>query len=195
MQQISKHRIVPGFNKRERPAENWVCEHYYAPVYAIVKRITKGGPATEDLVSDTFLTLLARENSFENLRKLESFLYATARNISMDHLRHQSTVLEKSGHINEYLLAKEEERERASDLSAAFYHLIKLAEASLPERCKEVFMLCYIEELKNKAIAQRLNVKVKTVANLKLRAYEILRKELNASGNLSLMDFLGTLLL
>ena len=49
---------------------------------------------------------------------------------------------------------------------------------SLPERCREVFMLSKMEELSNKEIAERLGISVKTVEVQMTKALSRLRKEL-----------------
>jgi RNA polymerase sigma-70 factor (family 1) len=195
MQSISKHRIIPGFNKREQTATSWIFEYYKTPVYVIIQRLTKNSPETPDLVADTFLKLLQHENPFDNQRKLESYLYTTAKNNAIDHLRHQQTVKNISDEIAGYYISIHEESMQTAELSAAFHQLIQLGMDKLPSRCKEVFKLCYLEQLKNAEIAKRLGIKDKTVANLKIKAYKILRSEIARSNNSPLLDMLGILLL
>ncbi len=197
MHHISKHRIVPLFNERDPIATEWVCSHYLAPVYVIVRRLTKNSPETDDLVQKTFIAVLKHKEPFESLRKIEYFLYTTAKNVSMDRMRHRLRVIENSEKAVAYYMSlpNEEDAVKAAEQAAAFQHLIQLANEILPKRCKEVFNLCYIEGLKNAAISLKLGNKVKTVANLKLKAYKILREAIIAGKHPDLMDFLGLLLL
>jgi RNA polymerase sigma factor (sigma-70 family) len=195
MQQISKHRILPGFNNREPIATSWVCEHYQTPVYVIVKKMTRNSPETPDLVSKTFLALLEHERPFESLRKLREFLYTAAKNISISYFRHLKTIRNSSDKVADFYLSNEEHGVEAAKQAATFHHLIHLGIEILPTRCKEVFLLCYIEQMKNAAIAHKLSISEKTVANLKLKAYDKLRKEIIATKHLWLIDLLGILLL
>ncbi len=194
MHHISKHRIVPGFNEREKIATEWIYHNYQAPVQVIVERIMKNDSQTEDLVAKTFVALLEHERPFESLRKIQYFLYNAARNISVDQLRRQRTERVHSDDLTDHYLYIEEETVKAAEQSAAFYHLIQMGKDILSKRCKEVFLLCYIDQLKNAAIAQKLNIKKQTVANLKIKAYDKLRKEIVATKHSYLMDLLGLLL-
>jgi RNA polymerase sigma-70 factor, ECF subfamily len=194
MHHISKHRIVPGFNEREKVATEWIYYNYQAPVQVIVERIVKNDSETEDLVAKTFVALLEHERPFENLRAIQYFLYTAARNISVDQLRRQRTTRIYSDDLADHYLSIEEETVKAAEQSAAFHHLIQMGKEILSERCKEVFLLCYIDRMKNAAIARKLNIKEKTVANLKIKAYDKLRKEIVATKHSYLMDLLGLLL-
>jgi RNA polymerase sigma-70 factor (ECF subfamily) len=55
---------------------------------------------------------------------------------------------------------------------------INRAIQNLPEKCREVFILCRFEELKYAEIAQRLDISVKTVEMQISIALKKLRKEL-----------------
>lgn len=50
---------------------------------------------------------------------------------------------------------------------------------SLPERCREVFLLSKVEGLKNREIAERLNISEKTVERHMSIALSKLREELD----------------
>jgi RNA polymerase sigma-70 factor (ECF subfamily) len=48
----------------------------------------------------------------------------------------------------------------------------------LPEKCREIFELSRFEGLKNREIAEKLNISVKTVENQMTKALRILKDEL-----------------
>ena len=195
MHRISKHRIVPGFNKRDKSTIEWIYEHYHTPVYVFVKRLTRGSPETADLVAQTFLALLQHESPFDSKRKLEQFIYTTARNISLSHLRHQRIVRDNSDDVAEHYLSMEDECVKAAEQSAAFHQLIQLGIAILPPRCKDVFLLHYLRKMKNAEIAATLNITGKTVANLKIQGYKRLKEEIDPTNGSFPMNWLGMLLL
>lgn len=192
---ISIHRIVPGFNNREAKAIQWLYENYQVPVSVIIKRITGGTPDIEDLVSDTFLILLQHAVPFETIRKIETFLYSTARNISLDYRRHKMVVVARAAEVADYYSSLEERAIEDAEISAAYHQLIHLAKEKLPRQCREVFMLCYIERLPTHEIAKRMGITEKTVANLKLYAYKKLKKEIDPSSGSPLLAVLLLILL
>ena len=195
MHRISKHRIVPGFNARDKSTIEWIYEHYQSPVYVLVKRLTRDCPETADLVAQIFLTLLQHESPFDSKRKLDQFMYTTARNISLSHLRHQRIVEHYSEDVARHFLSMEDDCVLAAEQSAAFYQLIQLAIAILPPRCKDVFLLHYLRKMKNAEIAVELSITEKTVANLKIQGYKKLKKEIDPTNGSFPMNWLGMLLL
>lgn len=65
------------------------------------------------------------------------------------------------------------------------------AVASLSPRCREVFMLSYVEELSNKEIAERLGISLSTVENHMYAALKHLRGILSAEKMILLVIFLS----
>jgi len=94
----------------------------------------------------------------------KSFLFATARNLLVDRVRHQRIVpITAVGDI-EQLNVMEDELEPARWLGGR-EALARLARAldRLPDRCREVVWLRRIEDLPQKEIARRLGISEKTV--------------------------------
>ncbi|HKT41222.1 MAG TPA: sigma-70 family RNA polymerase sigma factor [Rhodanobacteraceae bacterium] len=94
----------------------------------------------------------------------KSFLFATARNLLVDRVRHQRIVpITAVGDI-EQLHVMEDELEPGRWLGGR-EALARLARAfdRLPDRCREVVWLRRIEDLPQKEIARRLGISEKTV--------------------------------
>lgn len=94
----------------------------------------------------------------------KSFLFATARNLLVDRVRHQRIVpITAVGDI-EPLNVMEDELEPARWLGGR-EALVRLARAldRLPDRCREVIWLRRVEDLPQKEIARRLGISEKTV--------------------------------
>jgi len=190
-----KHWIIPGFNRRDFKSTSWIYNAYLPDVLLIVKKLTRDAPEAEDLTADIFVILLQHQGAFESIRKLEYFLYTTARNVSLDYLRHQQVVKTKSPELIEHMLKMEEEAVRYAELNAAFQHLIHLAIETLPPQCKQVFLLCFTEQLRNAQIAAKLGISEKTVANHKIYAYKRMRMEIGRADHASMRAILGMILI
>ena len=61
---------------------------------------------------------------------------------------------------------------------------IKAAIDSLPDKCREVFMLSYLHDLKNKEISEVLGVSISTVENHVYNALKVLREKLAKHANI-----------
>ena len=68
--------------------------------------------------------------------------------------------------------------EEAAVLKAEVWGEVYRAIASLPEGCRNVFKLSYLEGLKNQEIADELKISINTVKTQKARALELLKLRL-----------------
>jgi len=105
-----------------------------------------------------------------------------ARNACLSHLRHQkleTNFFEKSLKSSENLQLNYEALEELSVEKIDFQNLERVIQetiASLPPRCREVFVLSRYENLKNKEIAEKLDISVKAVEANITRALTTLRE-------------------
>lgn len=126
--------------------------NYYTHDYSVI----------EEVVQDIFVDLW---DSYEgkNIQYIKTFLYNSARNRMLNYLR------DKENHV--VLLEKwariELEKSEAVDCvdRDLFCQLLQAAVESLPEKCKEIFILSREEQLSYKEIAQIKGISVKTVEN------------------------------
>ena len=76
--------------------------------------------------------------------------------------------------LNEYLAGNEDARDEELE---ALRQRVRQFINSLPEKCREIFVLACIEGLKYKEVAERLDVSVNTVKTQVKAAYTKLRAE------------------
>ena len=120
-------------------------------------------PDHEDIVQEAFTRVL-RQRERGEVRSAKALLFAAARNLALDRLRHRHAFPEiaitDSG--EEHVL------EASPDAAAALNHRQELAiltEAvrALPERCRQVVILRHLEGLSYKEIAAQLGISPETV--------------------------------
>jgi RNA polymerase sigma-70 factor (ECF subfamily) len=117
----------------------------------------------DDIVQESYTRLL-KAQATGGVRYSKAFLFTTARNAALDLFRRRrATPAHTAAEGAELLLLDEqpgmvEQGERA-------YRLEVLADAvrALPDRCREVLMLRYIDGLSNKEIAAQLAISPETV--------------------------------
>lgn len=104
------------------------------------------------------------------------------RNACLSHMRHlrvEMAYFEKSLRYSDDLQLNYEALNELNLEQIDFSGLEKLIQdtiASLPERCREVFMMSRYEELKNMEIAQKLDISIKAVEANVTRALAKLRE-------------------
>jgi len=117
----------------------------------------------DDLVQETFARVL-RTGSGARVGSAKAFLFATARNLAIDQLRHQQVIAfepiaETEGlHVLEDKPGVGETVSRRQELE-----LLTAAIQSLPERCRQVLTLRKIYGLPQKEIAAQLGISEHTV--------------------------------
>ena len=118
----------------------------------------------DDIVQEAYLRVWRAQAAGE-LHAPKAFLFATARNLALDHLRRHhvsrtgplvesdlSNVLDEQGDIPETVARNQE--------------LALLTEAiqTLPDRCRQIFTLRTVYGLTQRAIAEKLGISDRTVA-------------------------------
>lgn len=121
-----------------------------------------------DVIQETYAKLLALSPERRgDVRSWRAFLFTTARNVAMDHLRSPASVpIEALPEINGADVLSGGGEEQSPDEIVNLTQeqdLLARVIASLPEKCREVLTLRKIHGLSQKEIAQRLGIAEHTV--------------------------------
>jgi RNA polymerase sigma factor (sigma-70 family) len=175
---MSPNKIVKGFNKEDPEAVGFVWNTYYPLVTEIIGSLTNDSPDTKDMASETLIGLLSHDEPFESLEAIRKWLVTSAKNASLNHLKHIHRAGSKSVDIAyhmEHVFPKD-----AADAETRGYLIQKISTAieDLPPKCKEIFKLYHIDKLKNREIAERLGISEKAVEKQKTKAFNTLRMEI-----------------
>ena len=119
----------------------------------------------DDLVQESFLRVL-RARAVGPIVNARAFLFTTARNIALNHLRHRRHERpEALGEIDPLGVVDEGASPAESAARRQEIDLLHVALQSLPIRCREVFTLRRIQGVSQQEIAARLGITEKTVEN------------------------------
>lgn len=161
--------VIAMLKKGDSKSFELVFREMYEPLVHFTDEYLRDIEAAKNIAQNLFLKLWEMHSLIDPESNLKAYLYKAARNASISYLRHLK--IEKS--FKEKSLFNDDERklnyEALQDLNLDKIDLdkleliIKQAIEELPERCREVFMLSRFEELKNKEIADKLQISVKAV--------------------------------
>lgn len=128
----------------------------------------------EDLVQDVFVSLWEKENIFPDEVSLKVYLYKTVRNKCYNIIKHNKV---KDKYAENIIQSLEDDNLFLKQLleEEIVCQLYKAIEV-LSERKKEIIKLS-LKGLKNKEIAEELDIKLQTVKTLKSQSYKILREQ------------------
>lgn len=158
---------------------------YYDRLLYYAWTIIHDKETSRDLVQEAFIGYWnQKERVSPNPVQIRNFLYVNVKNSCLKHLRHDKVVDKYMG------MQDPNPAEEASALNkmiqAEAIGEIYAAIESLPERCRKISKMGYLEGLKNHEIAEQLGLSVNTVKTQKKRALQLLRLKLNPETFLTL---------
>ena len=169
---------------------------YYANLLFYATRIV-GEDEAEDVVQDVFVELWRRKATMKVGEQIQAFLYRAVYTRALNVLKHQDIV-------NSYeAVALEIHKKRIEFYQPDSNEVVKriedgelrrkLSEAinELPDKCRMVFRLSYLHDMKNKEIAETMGISLRTVEAHMYKALKLLRDKLGYLNLLAALFFLG----
>ncbi|MFY0608552.1 MAG: RNA polymerase sigma-70 factor [Cyclobacteriaceae bacterium] len=154
-----------------------IYETYFDSLRGFLYYKTGDIDLAEDLVQEVFIKVWEKRDTIEK-KTVKSLLYTIANNLMINHFNHQKVVGKHqsdsapSAHIeNKSPQFTMEEKEFEDKLNQTL--------SSLPEGCREVFLMNRIDNLKYADIADRLSLSVKAVEKRMSKAIGILKDQLD----------------
>jgi RNA polymerase sigma factor (sigma-70 family) len=183
MNQLSDDLLIE-FSQGSPQAFQAIFDSFRMRIFFFVKKLIGDRLAAEDITSDTFVKLHRLHDRFNTYNNIQAFLFITARNASLDYLRYR----ERERNAMAELRHQEEqgidiplfaETNIEADALQFIYNEIE----KLPQRTRRIFKLFYLEGYAIRDIADLMQIKQRTVINLKQTAIKALRmKALERSG-------------
>ena len=137
----------------------------------------------ENIVQDVFLELWEKDFILHSHTNLFAYLFTSTKNRCLDFLRHKTVVRKtvsklQDAHVQalQMKLYSLEAFDEQLFLKPEIDSIILQAIESLPEKCRKIFVMNKIEGIKQKTIAQELNVSINTVESQMAIAYKKLKE-------------------
>lgn len=127
--------------------------------------------AAEDIVQECFVRLWERCSQGMEVSNPRAYLYTAVRNRCLDMLKSKGVPMESLKPYDTYGVIDEEDLEDRAHIEARLWTALD----SLPEKCREVFILSKRDGLKYEEIAEELHLSVNTVRNQISKALKILK--------------------
>lgn len=147
---------------------------YYPRLCFFADKMLHDFDLSRSVVQQVFVELWIKRERLV-VQSLQSYLYQAVKNSALDVLKHK-----KVEHQYLQSLEKAEFAELNDQIvEAELADRINRAIQNLPEKCREIFILCRFDELKYAEIAERLGISIKTVEMQISIALKKLRNELS----------------
>lgn len=165
---------------------------YFKILHAYSFRIVLNKEVAEDIVQEVFLLCWDRRKSIDITIPMKSYLYTLTRRKSIDFLRNSENKNLPFSAIEthlDYFFFETLAFDDRIDMQE-IERVIEKAVALLPPKCKDVFLLSRESDLKNKQIAESLNLNVKTVEKHISKALKQIKLSLEEGGFLLILTVL-----
>lgn len=116
----------------------------------------------EEVVQDLFVQLWEQEVDLDKIRSPYTYLTTLIRNKIFDLMRHKS-VVQKHEPLIQYEIESKELEEMPEEEKEEMLRKARELVNSLPEACREIFLMAVVEGLKYSEIAERRGISVNTV--------------------------------
>ncbi len=163
------HKVKNG---DEESSETFVRK-YYSQIFRYVLLHIRNYEDAEDIVQETFMKFFISLNRYKDYGKVLNYLYVIARNLCNDYYKKSSNNI-RIENISDYENILKEKNITDNDLKLDIENAVN----SLPEDIKEIAILFFFQELKQKEIAKILGIKLSLVKYRVGRAKQILSEYL-----------------
>lgn len=172
--------LFDSITKGDEQAFEKLYQLYFPRLHAFSFKIIKDNSLAKDVVQNVFIKIWETHSSF-SFDNPEAFIYQMVRNASLNYIRHLKVVENLNSKVKDQYLG--EELYYIDMLGNEPYILIekeleeKILQVmdSLPDKCLTVFRLSRIDGLKNREIAEKLNINIKSVEKHISKAMQIYR--------------------
>ncbi len=131
----------------------------------------------KDIVHQTFIKLWEKRDAIDMEKRVKSYLFSTVHNLCLNYIRDNKKFIKNEFEAETYThpgqLNDQDVMEKA-ELNARINRAID----SLPEKCREVFIMNRFDEMKYQEIADKTGISIKTVEAHISKALKILREQL-----------------
>lgn len=154
---------------------------YYSCLTFYATRLVADEHEAEDIVQDVFVELWKNKENIEVGEQIKSFLYRSVYNHALNVLKHRKvkdgyrSVMEEIN-LKRLEMYQPDNNEVIQNIeNVELREHIRASINELPDKCKQVFKLSYLHDMKNKEIAEVMDVSVRTVEAHMYKALKFLR--------------------
>ena len=157
-----------------RPAFDEIYQHYSSNLYLRILKMVKVQEVADELLQDIFLKVWLKRDLIDENQPFKAWIYKIAQNCIYDHYR----LMAKDAKMRQYLIDHYSELYNETEeylLNKERRAVLNLALDRLPEKRKQIFMLCRIEGKSYEEAASILNISPSTVSNQLVKATKSMR--------------------
>jgi len=166
---ISIEKISKGDEKEFKK----LFDQFFIPLCVFALKYVNSKEEVKDIVQGVFILFWENTPKLQDNNKIKSYLYSAVRNRCLNFIR------DTKNSSQDLEILKDESFFDKNLIETETYHILEEAILTLPQRTEEVIRLS-MKGLKNREIAEIMNVSENTIHSLKSIAYKRLKKILSS---------------
>jgi len=149
---------------------------FYRPqLYGYVFKLVRSHEVSQEIFQDIFIRLWKQREQIDPEQSIRSYLYTIAQNLVYDYYKKVASDRNKLETFKlYYATASENNIEELLAFKEVREHLDNIL-AIIPEKCRQVYVLCKLEGRSYQEVANLLNISISTVNNHIVKASSIIK--------------------
>ncbi|MBM1106822.1 RNA polymerase sigma-70 factor [Aurantibacter crassamenti] len=174
---MNEEAIWARVQQNDSHALKMLFDLHYRPLCVYALQFSLRLPDAEDLVQSIFIKLWTQREELKINTSVKSYLYKAVYNASIQNVRKNKRIEHSLVSFKHKVLQEQiiEDDSLLLDKVEKIEMVMSLVD-SLPDRCKEILLLSKKEGYKNKEIAEKLDISIKTVESQIRIAFKKIRK-------------------
>lgn len=174
---VEQELLIRRLKEGAESAYEVLFKEYYVRLVIHASKFVNDIELAKEIVQDLFVSVYEKRESLNINSSLNSYLYRSVQNRSINYIKTLKTKQKYSQHIIHTTDCADNSTDNLIDkaeLESALFEAI----SELPEKCRLIFKLNRFEGLSNGEIAERLELSKRTVETQISKALKILRSKL-----------------
>lgn len=157
----NESHTIKGLRTGSESSYEELFEAYYRPLAIFAMKYVGDLEIAKEIVQDFFVHLYENRRALVITTSLKSYLYRSIRNRCLNHLKHSELVRQHMSVLGQAYSSEEDPETRIleTELENRIFQIVE----GLPPRCREIFILSRVKGIKNKEIAAKLDISIRTV--------------------------------
>ncbi|MBW6489419.1 sigma-70 family RNA polymerase sigma factor [Sulfurimonas sp.] len=151
-----------------------IYKQYYSRLLSFINSKVHNTDDAKDILSEVFIKIYANIDKLDSDEKLTSWIFAITRNSIIDFYRREAKNRDNIEFNEESIFKEKEQPDAISELSNCIEPIIN----SLAPKYAQALYLSEIKELKQKEIADKLNISHSNIKNIIFRGKKQIKEKL-----------------
>ena len=169
-----ENNMIARLTAGDHDAMDYLFDNYYNSLCNHALRLVKDASVAEDVVQEVMMTIWKKRAQIKIESSLKAYLYRSVTNRSLNHLRDKR---------NQVVEIEDRYMDISADVEQKMYYneteqIIMNEVNKLSPRCRQIFIMNRLDQMKYKEIAAELEISVKTVEHHIAKGLHILRDSL-----------------